>query len=82
MNWWLVANGLKHGMITVRPVNQPAQHSRTVPDEGPPHGQPRGNHDHHPGATIGPSIAAKTAMTILSIACLTLGIALTGWLNG
>ena len=82
MNWWLVANGLKHGMITVRPVNQPAQHSKMVPDEGPSHGQPRANHDHHPGATIGPSTAAKAAMTTLSIACLALGIALAGWLNG
>ena len=82
MNWWLVANGLKHGMITVRPANPSAQHSKMMPDGGPSHGRPRRNHNHQPAAIIGPSIMAKSAMTVLSIVFLTLGIAPTGWLNG
>ena len=81
MNWWLVAKGLKHGMITVRPVNQ-REHAKIAAEAGPSHGQPRSDHDHGPAATTGPSIAAKAAMTTLSIACLALGIALAGWLNG
>src|SRR5665811_363078 len=59
-----------------------AQPSEMVPDERPSHGHPRGNHDHPPAATTGPSITAKAAMTTLSIACLALGIALASWLNG
>ncbi|MEP7369078.1 MAG: DUF4396 domain-containing protein [Dermatophilaceae bacterium] len=83
MNWWLVANGLKHGMITVRPVNQPAvQHSKVAAEEGPSHGRPLPDHDHSAAGTTGPTIAAKAAMTILSIVCLALGIALAGWLGG
>ncbi|NMM35219.1 MAG: DUF4396 domain-containing protein [Phycicoccus sp.] len=82
MNWWLVASGLKHGMITVRPFSPPAQHSTMIPDEGPSHGQPHGENDHHPAGTTGPSTAAKAAMTMLSIASLVLGIALASWING
>jgi len=81
MNWWLVANGLKHGMITVRPVNQTAQHSM-VAGERPSHGQPLSNHDHSAAGTTDASIAAKAAMTVLSVVCLALGVALAGWLNG
>lgn len=81
MNWWLVANGLKHGMITVRPVNQPAELAKIAAEAGPSHGQPHSNHDHSAAGTVDPSIAAKAAMTTLSIACLALGIALAGWLN-
>jgi hypothetical protein len=79
INWWLVANGLKHGMITVRPAGQPAQHSRVVTDERPSHGQPGSGHGGH-AAAAGASIAAKAAMTILTVACLVLGIALADWL--
>ncbi|MEP7192971.1 MAG: DUF4396 domain-containing protein [Actinomycetota bacterium] len=86
MNWWLVANGLKHGMITVRPVNRPVnrpvRHSKIAADERPSRGQPHSDRDHRPAATAGPSTPTKAAMTILSIACLTPGIALAAWLNG
>ena len=76
MNWWLVANGRKHGMITVRPVDQLAPHSKMVPDEGPSRGQPLSDHDHSAAGTTAPSISANAAMTTLSIACLALGIGL------
>jgi len=82
MNWWLVANGLKHGMITVRPVSEPAQHSKILSEAGRSHGQPFSDHDHSAAGTTGPSIPAKAAMTTLSIACLALGITLAGWLGG
>ncbi|MEO8517987.1 MAG: DUF4396 domain-containing protein [Dermatophilaceae bacterium] len=81
MNWWLVANGLKHGMITVRPVNQLAPHSKMVPDERPSREQPLSDHDHSAAGTLGPSVSARAAMTILSVVCLAPAIALAGWLN-
>jgi len=82
MNWWLVAKGLKHGMITVRPVSQPDLHSTMAAEAGPSHGQPLSNHDHSGAGTTDPSITARAAMATLSIACLALGIALARWLNG
>ena len=78
INWWLVANGLKHGMITVRPGNQVAHHLKVTSDEAPSHGQSRSGHS---AAMVGPSIAAKATITIFTIASLVLGLALASWLN-
>lgn len=80
VNWWLVANGLKHGMITVRPAGRPTQRSRGLTGEKPSRGQPASSHGEH-AATAGASIAAKAGMTILTTACLGLGIALAAWLD-
>ena len=79
MNWWLVANHLKHGMMTVRPANASA-------------GSGMGTHDHaamaqmshapttshmsmtmHEGQPPRPSIAV---MTVLSFVALAAGFAL------
>jgi hypothetical protein len=70
MNWWLVANRLKHGMMTVRPANASA-------------GSGMGAHDHaamshmsttmHEGHPPSPSIAV---MTVLSFVALAAGFAL------
>lgn len=79
MNWWLVANRLKHGMMTVRPANANA-------------GSGMGAHDHaaiaqtshtptmshmsaamHEGHPPRPSIAV---MTVLSFVALIAGFAL------
>jgi len=81
INWWLVEKGLKHGMVTVRPAGEPAQHSQGVGAERPSHGQPSSNHGAH-AATAGVSVTAKVAMTMLSIAFLVVGIALAEWLAG
>ena len=70
MNWWLVAKGLKHGMITVRSAAQPTPLSQPVHS----HAQAASGHGGHVAAT-GASIAAKAGMTILSIASLILGVA-------
>jgi hypothetical protein len=80
INWWLVAKGLKHGMITVRPAGEPMQHSQAVASERPSHEQPGSSHGAHAtGARA--SFAAKVAMTILTIAALVLGIAFADWLG-
>jgi len=80
INWWLVANHLKHGMITVRPVGQPSLHSRVPGDEGSPHMQPGSSNNGHTAAA-GASIIAKAAMTLFSIACLAVAITLTNWIG-
>ncbi|MGA7613575.1 MAG: DUF4396 domain-containing protein [Thermoanaerobaculia bacterium] len=81
INWWLVANGLKHGMITVRPSGQPSRRS-PAPRVGKPseHQAGSGHGDH--AAVAGPSIVAKGLMTILSTASLVAGIALANWISG
>ena len=80
INWWLVANGLKHGMITVRPAGQPSRGPRVPTDEKPSRPQPMSSHGEHAAAT-GAWIAAKVGMTTLSIACLVIGIALANWIS-
>lgn len=77
LNWWLVARGLKHGMITVRPAGEPTQPSRVATDEIPSQGQPGSDHGKS-HAAVGASTAAKAAMTILTTAALVLGAALAG----
>ena len=76
MNWWLVAKGLKHGMITVRPDASLTPLSRPALS----HPQPKSGHRAHAAAT-GASFVAKAGMTILSIVSLILGVALARWLD-
>jgi hypothetical protein len=59
INWWLVANNMKHGMLTVRrkPVSAP---SGRTPMDGTPAGPP----------PVQPGIRAKGAMTALTFAIL------------
>ncbi|MBW6507793.1 MAG: DUF4396 domain-containing protein [Rhodobacteraceae bacterium] len=83
MNWWLVANHLKHGMFTVRAAEAPAESER----QGA-----RGRHDtrhsEEPAATDramtgGPRGPAKTVapsaahMAVLSFAILAVGLLVT-----
>jgi hypothetical protein len=65
MNWWLVANGLKHGMFTVRKEQEARQAER-----GATH-MARDDHGRNP------SPLATMAMTGLSIVVLALGIAVS-----
>jgi hypothetical protein len=84
MNWWLVANHLKHGMMTVRKGNQAKgqpMHGRMNPgSEMPGSGErlpmPQMSHSHEsPEQTAPqPSAPAKSAMTVLSF--LVFGVAI------
>lgn len=81
INWWLVAHDLKHGMITVRPAGQPTRRSMAAAAEQSSHG-PAGSGPDDEDATTDASTAAKVAMTILTITCLVVGIALANRLAG
>jgi Domain of unknown function (DUF4396) len=80
INWWLVANGLKHGMITVRPAGQPSRRSPAPTAEEPSDTRPGSRHGDHT-TVAGTSIVAKAGMTILSTASLVAAIALANWLS-
>jgi hypothetical protein len=50
MNWWLVANGLKHGMMTVRPASSDAgahDHPAETVRSGTPHDRPHTTQGSH-----------------------------------
>ncbi len=71
MNWWLVANGLKHGMITVRASRSA---STVGSNAGTPAAAP-GRHNEHSSAPV-VSTSRKAGMTILTLAALALAIVL------
>jgi hypothetical protein len=81
MNWWLVANHLKHGMMTVRPKD----HSDDEGDQGkaPMAGMnmPAGGHGGGGGATH-PSIGVMTAVSFLVLAAGLLIAWIFGGLSG
>lgn len=79
MNWWLVANGLKHGMITVRPGRESSQDRHAVADDGFSRQIAGAGHDAHATAN-GVSNRAKAAMAIASLLVLAVGIAFARWL--
>lgn len=64
VNWWLVATGLKHGMMTVRPRAEPQEMPMAMPE-------PQG---HDAGHGPPPSTLAVAGMTALSIAAFVLAI--------
>jgi hypothetical protein len=76
MNWWLVANHLKHGMMTVRKGNpvrdQPMQgrtnHGSEMSGSGQTLPMPQMSHSQESSEQTAPqpSAAAKSAMTVLS----------------
>ena len=67
-------------MITVRPALQPAEQARAVAVERPSHEHAGPGLGEHPAAA-GASMASKAGMTILTIACLIIGIAFAEWLD-
>ncbi len=76
MNWWLVANHLKHGMMTVRSKNETADTAMSMSGDG---GIPMGGGEMSDMAMPGadkPSPSVAT-MTVLSFAALAAGLALT-----
>jgi hypothetical protein len=70
MNWWLVANHLKHGMMTVRRAGAPAggtacDHGEPATNDGPPE-------SHHmsmgAGQTPRPPVSVMTLLSFLALA--------------
>lgn len=81
MNWWLVANHLKHGMMTVRPTAKlagMADHGAQAGMEGTMQGM---GGEAHAGAGMSmgggqPTQPPVPAMTLLSFLVLVAGVAL------
>lgn len=76
MNWWLVAKGIKHGMMTVRPRAEAKEAAMAMP----------ASHEHAAGHETGhgppPSTAHIAVMAVLSVAVFALGIWLALALGG
>lgn len=77
INWWLVANHLKHGMITVRPAKPGQDASHAGGRESGGDGAAHAPGDGRTRAAIRPRIA----MAVLSVATLAIGIGLSGRLH-
>jgi hypothetical protein len=73
INWWLVANHLKHGMMTVRRPDATAAHAAAEPN-----GAPMAGMDMSSAAAPKPSLAV---MTIVSLSVLAVGLAIS-WAFG
>lgn len=79
MNWWLVSNGLKHGMMTVRPRQDgSAPHSAVAHDQAMDSvdglaARAASTHHHDVGHGPPPSWARISGMGLLSIILLGLG---------
>jgi hypothetical protein len=82
MNWWLVANHLKHGMMTVRPATAGAPgHAAEAAMSGMAPAGPAMSHMSMPmegGHTLRPPIAVMALLSFLALAA-GLAIALLPW---
>jgi hypothetical protein len=82
MNWWLVANHLKHGMMTVRPATAGAPgHAAEAGMSGMAPAGPAMSHMSMPmegGHTLRPPIAVMALLSFLALAA-GLAIALLPW---
>jgi hypothetical protein len=72
VNWWLVTNHMKHGMMTVRSTTQPAMAGHDGGHGG--HDGGHGGHDGHGSSGSRPAGVRTAAMTALTFAIL--GVAL------
>jgi hypothetical protein len=77
MNWWLVANQLKHGMMTVRPGGTLGAIQDHDSKAGA-HYAPYGTHDGVVEAKSAPRPPVPV-MTLLSFAALAAGLAIASW---
>jgi uncharacterized protein DUF4396 len=78
MNWWLVANHLKHGMMTVRPVVMAGAHAHGAHAQGGHAGMASASAA-MPGMEMGGAQATRPplpVMTLLSFLALAAGVAL------
>ena len=79
INWWLVARGLKHGMLTVRgPSTALAASTPTHATHGPTVASPNDEHAGHATALRSEIVS----VTVLSIAVFALGIGAVALLQG
>jgi hypothetical protein len=84
MNWWLVANHLKHGMMTVRPAPAAAAATAHAAGDHPTHDDSKHDHVGHAGMESAPHMAMGAAkpwpplpvMTLLSFVALAVGVAI------
>lgn len=67
MNWWLVSNGMKHGMVTVKDTSEIAMADHKSMDM-------KHNHQDHGGMSETPSNSRIAKMTIFSVLCLVAGV--------
>ncbi len=76
MNWWLVARGLKHGMLTVRPASRATPKAKTMPtsESTPMKMTTPGNSEQHGSPQASRSALMRT--TLLSVCLLAIGVAL------
>lgn len=72
VNWWLVAKGMKHGMITVRPADEPLQ--PVAMDAAPEASEAEFGHGAHDSASRVTPLA-KAGMAVLTTALLALAVA-------
>ena len=77
MNWWLVAHGLKHGMMTVRPATPAIPTSESTPIPMSMKVPISGEHSGHPQVNGN----ALLRMTLLSVSFLTIGVGLALFLG-
>jgi hypothetical protein len=87
MNWWLVARGLKHGMMTVRPALAGGMAHADHFGDAPAHdAAPKGrvSVEGHAGSTHQASITTKETalMTLLSFILLALGLGISYAVGG
>jgi hypothetical protein len=68
MNWWLVANHLKHGMMTIRPAGAVAAHSDSAQAgvNGAPHAEPHMSMDK--GNAPRPPVPVMALLSFLALA--------------
>lgn len=87
MNWWLVSNHMKHGMMTVRPKEPSAAHppqedqQAHTADRENEHAQPKSGHAMH-GGMAKPSRSKLVWMTTLSFVVFALGLAVATLFGG
>lgn len=75
VNWWLVVNRMKHGMLTVRPeVDGHAKHDRHDGRDGRDHAEENGEH----GGGERPGAGTIVVMTAISFVFLVAGLWLAG----
>lgn len=88
MNWWLVSNHMKHGMMTVRATEQPAinrahenRQAYSSANRDDEHSQPRSEHAMH-GDVEKVSRSKLVWMTVLSFVVFALGLAVAATFGG
>ncbi len=82
INWWLVVNNMKHGMLTVRP--EASDHDAAggnSPHEGSDQHDDAGGHDEHGGGER-PGMVTIIVVTLLTFLALMAGLKLAGGFFG